>query len=95
MGNMLNLDNFEFFGLKKQIMMKKLKLSPNFVDFKQTIIPAGDSFNKEWFFARSIQWILQCETSDLLERGTSATSNEQISERVTNDFLVTSNFCNK
>ena len=47
MGNMLNLDNFEFFGLKKQIMMKKLKLSPNFVDFKQTIIPAGDSFNKE------------------------------------------------
>ena len=75
--------------------MKKLKLSLNFFDFKQTIIPAGDSFNKEWFFARSIQWILQRETSDLLERATSAMSNEQISQRVTNDFFATSNFCNK
>ena len=43
---MLTWNNFEFFGLRKQIILKKLKLSPNFVDFKQTI-PAGDRFNEE------------------------------------------------
>ena len=43
---MLTWNNFEFFGLRKQIILKKLDLSPNFVDFKQ-IIPAGDCFNEE------------------------------------------------
>ena len=43
---MLTWNNFEFFGLKKQITLKKIKLSPNFVDFKQTI-PADDCFNEE------------------------------------------------
>ena len=67
--------------------MKKLKLSSNFVDFKQTIIPAGDCFNEEWLFAMSIEGISQRETSDFLERATSATSNEGISQRVTSAFL--------
>ena len=67
--------------------MKKLKLSPNFVDFKKTIIPGGDCFNEEWFFATSIEGISQRETSDFLERATSATSNEGISQQVTSAFL--------
>ena len=40
-------------------MLKKPKLPSNFVDFKQTIKSAGDRFNKEWFFAMSIEGILQ------------------------------------
>ena len=67
--------------------MKKLKLSPNFVDFKKTIIPGGGCFNKEWFFATSIEGISQRETSDFLEQATSATNNEGISQRVTSAFL--------
>ena len=83
--------------------MKKLKLSPNFVDFKQTI-PAGDCFNEEWFFATSNEQIsqqvtsdflqrvtsdfLQRVTSDFLQRATSATSNEQILQRATTDFAT-------
>ena len=43
---MLTWNNSEFFGLIKQIILKKLKLSTNFVDFKQTI-PARDCFNEE------------------------------------------------
>ena len=104
------MTNFEFFGLKKQIILKKVKLPANFVDFKQTIIPAGDCFNKDWFFAMSIEGILQRKTRDFLERAISATSNEQIVQWVTSDFLqgatsattnepifqqVTSGFCNK
>ena len=67
--------------------MKKLKLSSNLVDFKQTIIPGCDCFNEEWFFAMSIERISQRETSDLLQRATSATSNERILQRVTSDVL--------
>ena len=67
--------------------MKKLKLRSNFVDFKQTIIPAGGCFNEEWFFAMSIEGISQRETIDFLERATSPTSNEGISQRVTSAFL--------
>ena len=45
-------------------------------------------------FAMSIDGISQRETSDFLERATSATSNERILQRVTSDFLqrVTSDF---
>ena len=66
--------------------MKKLKVSSNFVDFKQTIL-AGDCFNEEWFLAMNIKGISQRETSDVLERATSATSNERILQRVTSDIL--------
>ena len=102
------MTNFEFFGLRKQIILKKLKLPANFVDFKQTIIPVGDYFNKEWFFAMSIEGILQRKTRDFLEWAISATSNEQIAQWATSDFLqgatstttdkwffASSNFCNK
>ena len=59
-------------------MLKKLKLSlSNFVDFKQTTIPAGDCLNEEWFFAMSIEGISQQETSDFLE---------QLLQRVTSEF---------
>ena len=71
----------------KQIILKKLKLPPNFVDFKQTIIPAGDCSNKEWFFAISIEEISQRKTRYFLERAISATSDEQILQRATSDFL--------
>ena len=103
------MSNFEFFGPRKQIILKKLKLSSNFVDFKQTIIPAGDCFNEEWFFAMSIKGILQREpvifwNEQLLQRVTGA-----FLQQATSDFLqlatsatsnkrillrVTSEFCN-
>ena len=51
---------------RKEFTLKKLKLSSNFVDFKQTIIPAGDCFNEEWFFAMSTEGISQRATSDFL-----------------------------
>ena len=74
--------------------LKNLKLSSNFVDFKQAIIPAGDCFNEEWFFAMNIEGISHRETSNFLKRATSATSNKGISERVTSAFLqrATSDF---
>ena len=74
--------------------LENLKLSSNFVDFKQAINPAGDCFNEEWFFAMNIEGISHRETSNFLERATSATSNKGISERVTSAFLqrVTSDF---
>ena len=100
-------NNSEFFGLRKQIILKKLDLSPNFVDFKQ-IIPAGDCFNEEWFFVTNNEQISQWVTSDLLQRATSATNNEWISQRVARHFLqraisatsneqffAMSNFCNE
>ena len=88
------MNNFEFFGTRKQIILKKLKLSSNLVDFKQTIIPVGACFNEAWFFEMSIEGMLQWETSDFLERATSATSNERISQRVRSKFLqrATSDF---
>ena len=96
------MNNFEYFGLKKQIILKKLKLSTNFVHFKQSIIPGSDWFNEEWFFAMSIDGILQQETSDVLERAISAASSERLSQRVTGEFcneqqwfLATSNLCNE
>ena len=63
----VDLNNFEFFGLRKQIILKKLKLPPNFVDFKQTI---------NTFFAMSIEGNLQQKTRDFLEQANFATSNE-------------------
>ena len=69
-------NNFEFFGLIKQIILKKLKLLPNFVNFKQAIL-AGNCFNEEWFFATSNKQISQRVTSNFLQRATSATSNER------------------
>ena len=47
--------------------MKKLKLPPNFVDFKQTI---------NTFFAMSIEGNLQQKARDFLEQANFATSNE-------------------
>ena len=90
------MNNFEYFGLKKQIILKKLKLSPNFVHFKQSIIPGSDCFNEEWFFAMSIEGILQQETNDVLERATSAASSERLSQRVTDEFCNEQRviFCN-
>ena len=67
--------------------MKKQKLSSNFVDFKQAIIPAGDCFNEECFFAMSIEGISQRETSGFSQRATSAMSNKRILQRETSDFL--------
>ena len=81
------MNSFEFFDLRKQIMLRKLKLPSNFVDFKQTIIPVHDYFNKEWFFAMSIEETLQRKTLDFLERAVSATSNEQVLQRAKSDFL--------
>ena len=90
------MNNFELFGPRKQIILKKLKLSSNFVDFKKTIISEGYYFNKERFFAMSIEGILQQETSDFLEGATSATSYGQILQWETyNETFSTCNFCNE
>ena len=101
-GNMFTWKTSNFFGLRKQIILKKIKFTPNFVGFKQTIIPAGGCFNKKWLFLmqpktryfleRAIsatinKQIVQRARSDFLQGATSATSNEQILQQVTSDFL--------
>ena len=77
-------------------ILKKLKLPPRFVDFKQTIIPAGACFN-EWQIIFCNEQLLQRVTREVLPQATPATSNKWILQQVTGNFLqqATSGTSNK
>ena len=104
---MLTWNNFEIFGFRKQIILKKLKLSPNFIDLWLFWWVTNDLLqwetsvtNNEWFFVTSNFCNKQQANSATSKAWISATSNfcrEYQANFATSNvwFFATNNFYNE
>ena len=75
--NPLTWNNFEFFGFKKQTLLKKLKLSPKFADFKQ----------------KYFQWVTVLKSEERFSRNSNSHNKQQVIFATSNKSLFAmSNF---